>query len=70
MAVERYCTEKGCPGGDGCTNMFRSPDGCAFEYVAANSKPEYRWPGDGAPPRRWFAADGTMVYRSYADYCD
>lgn len=35
------------------------------------SLPEHlRWIGDGPPPASWYAADGTKVYRSYADYCD
>lgn len=66
--IERYCTKKGCPGGDGCKNFFRSPEGCAFEYVAAENKPEYRWTGEAPPPRSWQAPDGTIVYRSYSDY--
>ena len=33
--------------------------------------PEHlRWKGPGDPPPRWTAPDGTIVYRSYADYCD
>jgi len=31
--------------------------------------PEYRWLGEGPPPVKWCAPDGTIVYRSYADYC-
>lgn len=32
--------------------------------------PEHlRWKGPGEPPAYWWA-DGTKVYRSYADYCD
>ncbi len=30
---------------------------------------KYRWKGEGPPPPKWRAADGTVVYRSYADYC-
>jgi hypothetical protein len=39
-------------------------------YVPENYAPEYRWKGEGPAPRRWVAEDGTVVYRSYADYCD
>lgn len=74
MPIERYCTEKGCPGGDGCTNKWRQPGRpCTMEYVAApEGSPEARfnWLGEGPPPSRWVASDGTHVYRSYSDYCD
>jgi hypothetical protein len=62
--VERYCTRKACAG-DGCES--RKPNGCPFEYVAADYEPEYRWKGEGPPPRSWMAC-GTLVYRSYSDY--
>jgi hypothetical protein len=29
-----------------------------------------RWNGPGPMPPRWTADDGTIVYRSYEDYCD
>lgn len=71
MLIERYCTMKGCPGGEGCINEYRSPgDPCTMEYVASKTKPEWNWLGEGPPPARWRAADGTIVYRSFADYCD
>jgi hypothetical protein len=70
MAIERYCTEKGCPGGDGCTNMWRRPDiPCPFEYVASAMAPQFRWLGDEPPPASWWV-DGTKVYRSLADFHD
>lgn len=70
MPIERYCTKAGCPGGDSCTNEYRSKgEPCTMEYVAAAYSPEMRWKGEGAPPRRW-NANGTIVYRSYSDYCD
>lgn len=43
---------------------------CVYVYDAAKCEPKYRWYGEGNPPRRWKAQDGTVVYRSYADYCD
>jgi len=43
------------------------PDG-VFTYRPENYKPEHRWTGEGDPPAFWMAADGTQVYRSYADY--
>lgn len=74
MPIERYCTEKNCLGGDGCTNFWRRPDSqCPFEYVAApagSPNAKYNWLGDDPPPARWVAADGTHVYRSFADSCD
>lgn len=36
-----------------------------------NHRPEkYRWKGSGPEPAKWRAEDGTLVYRSYEDYCD
>lgn len=74
MPIERYCTQEGCPGGDGCISAYRQPSKkCVMEYVAAAAgTPEARfnWLGEGPPPRRWVALDGTHVYRSFADYCD
>jgi hypothetical protein len=71
MPVDRYCTKDGCPGGDGCTNKWRTPGkSCTMEYVAADYEEKFRWKGEGSPPRRWTAPDGTIVYRSYSDYCD
>jgi len=53
MPIERYCTVKDCPGGDGCTNKYRrAGDRCTMEYVAADMKPEFRWSGDEPPPSR------------------
>lgn len=71
MPVDRYCTNPGCPGGDGCTNKWcRAGESCTMEYVASQDNPQYNWNGEGPPPRRWTARDGTIVYRSYSDYCD
>ena len=67
--IERYCPEKGCSGGDGCINKPDAGQPCLFEYVAAALEPPFRWQGEGPPPRKWMA-NGTLVYRSYADYCD
>ena len=70
MPVERYCTMKGCPGGDGCTNEYRRKgESCTMEYVAAEYSPEMRWKGDDPPPSRWMVGN-TLVYRSFSDYCD
>lgn len=30
----------------------------------------YAWQGDGPEPPHWYASDGTLVFRSYEDYCD
>ena len=73
MAIERYCTEKGCPGGDGCTNKFRrAGEPCTMEYVAApldSPQAQFNWLGEEPPPARWWV-NGTLVYRSFSDYCD
>lgn len=31
---------------------------------------KHPWKGPGPMPAKWTADDGTIVYRSYADYCD
>lgn len=70
--IERYCTLKDCPGTNSCHHKglaIRSLN-CPYEYLAANYDPKHRWKGDGNPPRRWVALDGTVVYRSFSDYCD
>lgn len=70
MAIERYCTEKSCPGGDGCINKYkRAGEPCTMEYVASKQRPELNWTGEDPPPASWWV-NGTKVYRSYADYCD
>ena len=66
--IDRYCTEANCQGGENC--LQGKAGNCVYEYVASKDKPHYNWLGDGPPPRRWVAADGTHVYRSFADYCD
>lgn len=71
MPVERFCKKDGCPGGDGCINVWRTPgQPCTMEYVADPNRSQYNWRGEGPPPPRWTAPDGTIVYRSYSDYCD
>lgn len=68
--IERYCRETGCPGGDGCISKNRKPGlECLSEYVASELGEEFRWKGEGPPPRKWMVGN-TLVYRSYADYCD
>lgn len=39
------------------------------EEINAALPEHLRWKGEGPMPASWFAADGTKVYRSYADYC-
>jgi hypothetical protein len=73
MAIERYCTEKDCPGGEGCINKWRDwTRQCTMEYVASppNSPgAQFNWLGDDPPPSRWMVGN-TMVYRTFADSCD
>jgi len=70
MSVERYCTKKDCPGADDCSNAYRvKGQPCTMEYVAADTSEQFRWKGEGPPPARWWA-NGTLVYRSYSDYCN
>lgn len=68
MPVERYCILDTCRG-KAC--MHRHIDGsCVYEYDASKYEEKYRWDGEENPPRRWRASDGTLVYRTFADYCD
>lgn len=66
--VSRYCTQPECLGGALCKQQ--TPENCSYEYVAEKLEPHHRWRGEGPPPYRWRAPDGTMVYRTFADYCD
>lgn len=62
-----YCALP-CDGREAC--QYRHSDGsCVYEYDASKYEEQFRWKGDGPPPRRWWA-NGTLVYRSFADYCD
>lgn len=64
----RYCTLPDCRDHVHCKH--RHTDGsCVYEYNPDDCAPEMRWKGEGPPPRRWWA-NGTLVYRSFADYCD
>lgn len=48
-----------------------SASAALFAPIDQSTLPEHhRWKGPGPMPARWTAADGTIVYRSYADYCD
>ncbi|WP_068018958.1 hypothetical protein [Rhodoplanes sp. Z2-YC6860] len=68
MPVEWFCTLK-CPSKEQCKH--RSEQGsCAYEYDAADYSDGTKWLGEGDPPRRWTGVGGTIVYRSFADYCD
>ena len=40
-----------------------------YRKVEEDLIPGLRWTGEGDPPRRWIA-NGTIVYRSYADSVD
>lgn len=40
------------------------------EAVDHDRAEKYRWAGQGPEPAKWWHADGTLVYRSYGDYCD
>jgi hypothetical protein len=71
MTIERYCINPECAGGDQCLNKFRNRgQQCTMEYVASKTRPEYNWLGEGLPPPRWTAPDGTIVYRTFADYVE
>lgn len=70
MPIERYCILPECKGGENCIHDGQSTEGqCVYEYVASKDKPQFNWLGEEPPPSRWWA-DGTLVYRSFADYCD
>ena len=64
----RHCIRPKECGGEWCARD--EPRGCVYEYREDHYKPEHRYKGDWPPPRRWIAADGTVVYRTYSDYCD
>lgn len=49
---------------------FRKEAVAKYYRGESTLKPEHRWKGPGDPPRKWTAEDGTVVYRSYEDYCD
>lgn len=51
------------------TGQVRAPE-INGDLGTAPQQTEYEWHGDSAEPKRWVASDGTIVYRSYADYCD
>ena len=40
------------------------------EWYEAGLAEKYRWKGPGPAPAKWTAEDGTIVHRSYEDYCD
>jgi len=68
--MDRYCIYEGCSGGKTCKNPYRvQTESCAYEYVAEHFPEEFRWKGEGPPPKRWQVGN-TTVYRSYSDYCD
>jgi len=69
MWTKPYCTVSGCEGGEACKQL-RINGTCSFEYNPENYKPQHRWPGEGPPPARWVADDGTVVYRCFSDYLD
>lgn len=67
MPIERHCILATC---EGKACQHRHVDGsCVYEYDASKYESQFRWKGEGPPPRRWWS-NGTRVYRSFADYCD
>lgn len=70
MWTEPYCVKEDCAGGADCKQLRVRDGSCAFEYDPARYKEAHRWTGDGPPPNRWMAPDGTLVYRCYSDYLD
>lgn len=68
MARDWYCT-LGCTEAKDC--RYGQPrDGCCYEYDAHRYPENLRWNGEGDPPSRWRASNGTVVYRTFSDYCD
>jgi hypothetical protein len=59
MPTEWFCVAK-CSGKEVCKHRLKA-DG---KYEA-----HHRWKGEGDPPSRWNAG-GTIVYRTFSDFCD
>jgi hypothetical protein len=71
-AARRFCVRahEGC-GDDWCKASKRNDSKglCVYEYDEAKINANMKYHGeDWPPPRRWRAMDGTIVYRTYADY--
>lgn len=66
MSAEWFCAN-GCKSADDCKQ--RADGTCVYEYDAKQYEPHLRWKGEGAPPARWWAG-GTLVYRTFSDFCD
>ena len=50
--------------------MSDEKDEAQLRYEFRLLPEKYRWKGPGPAPAKWTAEDGTIVYRSYEDYCD
>lgn len=68
MACEWYCIRE-CKTRDDCKHRNLSDRTCVYEYDASHYDAPMRWKGDGHPPRRCNSG-GTIVYRTFSDYCD
>lgn len=68
MTIERYCSAPECTKPGKC--YMGDDEECHYLYRAETYAPAHRWSGEGNPPARWWGSDGTLVYRSFADYCD
>lgn len=67
----RYCIREGKGCGDAHCSRNPGMTTCPFEYDEAKGDPEHNYRGSKwPPPPMWEAADGTIVYRTYADYVD
>lgn len=64
----KYCT---LTKSETCDCQYPNEDGsCSYMYDSERIYPPFKWNGEWPPPPKWTTADGTIVYRTYADYCD
>lgn len=68
MPTEWFCA-KGCTSSGDCEMRSEFDGTCVFEYDAKQYEPHLRWKGEGDPPPHWRTGN-TIVYRTFADYCD
>lgn len=66
MSEKTFCTLK-C---EGACHHRNGHGKCCYEYSPADCPPSHRWKGEGDPPARWRIPNGTIVYRTFSDFCN